>query len=108
MAQPVDLQNVLAKTQATEKIAKLEKARPEVAQKQGATDFKVKVEDKKKKVADTDKKDEVIIRKEHKGSEEEQKRGKKKSKKEEQENEEHKGSDNNSENENVKHIDLIA
>ncbi|MBD3169297.1 MAG: hypothetical protein GF307_07425 [candidate division Zixibacteria bacterium] len=108
MAQPVDLQNVLAKTQATEKIAKLEKARPEVAQKQGATDFQVKVEDKKKKVPDTDKKDEVIIRKEQKGNEQEQKKGKKNSKEEELKKDEQQTPDNKNENEDIKHIDLLA
>ena len=108
MAEPIDLQNVLSKTQATEKVAKLEKSRPELAQKQGAADFQVKVEDKKKKVRNTENKDEVIIRKEQKNNEEDQKRKKNKSKEKDENRQDNEEPTLNQEDENVRHIDLLA
>ena len=79
MTEPIDLQNVLSKTQATEKVAKLEKSRPEIAQKQAAVEFQEKVDNKQKKVYDSNQTDEVIIHRDEKKKENGKKKKKKKS-----------------------------
>ncbi|PJA26661.1 MAG: hypothetical protein CO189_09545 [candidate division Zixibacteria bacterium CG_4_9_14_3_um_filter_46_8] len=61
MVQPLDLQNVLSKTQASEKIVKLEKSQPNITQQQTAAEFKTKIEHKHKTVQNSNKADEVII-----------------------------------------------
>lgn len=65
MAEPIDLQNILSKTQAAEKLVKLEKAKPDLAQSQFNADFQTKVKNRKSKVRDTEKTDEVIIHKDN-------------------------------------------
>jgi hypothetical protein len=65
MAEPIDLQNILSKTQAAEKLVKLEKAKPDLAQSQFNADYQTKVRNRKSKVQDTEKTDEVIIHKDN-------------------------------------------
>ncbi|MCP4633565.1 MAG: hypothetical protein GY855_11610 [candidate division Zixibacteria bacterium] len=103
MAQPVDLQNVLSKTQATEKLAKLEKARPDVSQKQAAAEFQTKVDNKHKKVSDLDKTDEVIIHRDQEKEKQEKQKEEKKSSGRSNETD-----DDGDKNNEVKNVDFIA
>jgi hypothetical protein len=73
MAEPIDLQNILSKTQAAEKLVKLEKAKPDLAQSQFNADFQTKVKNRKSKVQDTEKTDEVIIHKDNNKKEKDKK-----------------------------------
>ncbi|GEM_PF-1892921 len=107
MAQPVDLQNVLAKTQAAEKIAKLEKAQPDITQQQFEAAIREKNKARHKKIQHSDKADEVVIHREDK---------KKDDKKDKKKQDENQGEDLNSSDTSVeksqkteaekKHIDI--
>ncbi len=105
MPQPVDLQNVLSKTQAAEKVSKLEKAHPDVAQQQSEASMKEKIRNKNQRVQNPDKSDEVIIHKDGEGKEDSRKRKKKKKK----ENEEYELFQEDGEKRvKTKHVDLLA
>ena len=108
MAEPIDLQNVLSKTQAAEKVAKLEKARPEIAQKQAAAEFHEKVDNKQKKVHDSNQTDEVIIHREEKKKE--NGKGEKKKKRADSSSQEEERTDYTGEDVDVidDHIDFLA
>ena len=61
MVKPVDLQDILSKTQLLEKIHQLQKSNPDEAQKQFAQELQKKVADGRNKVVDLPKSDKIII-----------------------------------------------
>jgi len=61
MVRPVDLQDILSKTQLLEKIHQLQKSNPDEAQKQFAQELQKKVGDGRNKVVDLPKSDKIII-----------------------------------------------
>ncbi len=101
---PIDLQHSLAKTQAAERIAQIQKAHGEVGQKQIAEAFKKQAADAMNKAKATEKADMVII-----GNEENEERQKEKNKKKKMnlQNETNKTSEPN-EDDATEHLDITG
>lgn len=81
MVRPIDVQDNLAKTQAAERLAQIQKAHGEVGQKQIAEAFKKQAADAMKKAHEAGKADMVIISNEEHEEKEKKKKKKKKKKK---------------------------
>lgn len=106
MVRPIALQDNLSKTPATEKITRIEKSQPELAQREAATEARRKAVEEQSKPLPADKADEVIIHREK-----EQEKNRKENKKDEKpDTEAEDGSpekeDEKEKDEAVRHLDV--
>ena len=104
MVRPIDLQANLAKTQAAERVAQIQKAHGEVGQKQIAEAFKKQAADAMNKAKATEKSDMVIIGNEENEEKKKEKNKKKKMNSQEENIEKSETGDNNA----PKHLDITG
>ncbi len=81
MVRAIELADLLAKTTAAEKVTQIEKASPDVAQRQFAAELEEKKAERRQKSVPTSKTDEAIIHRDQHGKDKE---GQQKKKKKEQ------------------------
>ena len=77
MVKPVAVADNLAKTQAAERVTQIDKAAPEMDQKQFAAELTKRLNDKQQKPSPTAKTDEVVIHREKQKNDEQKKKKKK-------------------------------
>jgi hypothetical protein len=86
MVRPIDVADHLAKTQAAEKVNQIQKAAPDMDQRQFALQLESKLVQKQEKPTPTEKTDEVIIHREKPDRDKDQQKKKKEKDKKEKPN----------------------